>query len=130
MNRITDSLFSEEEMRGASVGSVDRSFVVGADTTEQAEAIAQQCLDFLADPACDRVGIVFSGAGALPRLVANALARLDIPHHDGVAHFLREFSRRLIGAHGFGFRKARGLTRSFISLTPSLTPLNCFLISA
>ena len=88
MNRITDSLFSEEEMRGASVGSVDRSFVVGADTTEQAEAVAQQCLDFLADPACDRVGIVFSGAGALPRLVANALARLDIPHHDGVAHFL------------------------------------------
>ena len=44
--------------------------------------------DFLADPACDRVGIVFSGAGALPRLVANALARLDIPHHDGLAHFL------------------------------------------
>jgi PD-(D/E)XK nuclease superfamily len=88
MHQITDSLFSEEEMRGVSVGSVDRSFVVGADTTEQAEAVAQQCLDFLADPACDRVGIVFSGAGALPRLVANALARLDIPHHDGVAHFL------------------------------------------
>src|SRR6266542_1024662 len=88
MNQITDSLFSEEEMRGASVGSVDRSFVVGADTTEQAEAVAQQCLDFLADAACDRVGIVFSGAGALPRLVANALARLDIPHHDGVAHFV------------------------------------------
>jgi hypothetical protein len=88
MNQITDSLFSEEEMRGASVGSVDRSFVVGADTTEQAEAVAQQCLDFLADPACDRVGIVFSGAGALPRLVANALARLEIPHHDGAAHFL------------------------------------------
>jgi len=88
MNQITDSLFSEEEMRGASVASVDRSFVVGADTREQAEAVAQQCLDFLADPACDRVGIVFSGAGALPRLVANALARLDISHHDGVAHFL------------------------------------------
>ena len=87
VNQITDSLFSEEEMRGASVSAVNRSFLVGADTTEQAEAIAQQCLYFLADPSCDRVGIVFSGAGALPRLVANSLARLDIPHHDGLAHF-------------------------------------------
>jgi len=88
VNQITDSLFSEEEMRGASVDSVDRSFLVGGDTTEQAEAVAQQCLHFLADPTCDRVGIVFSGAGALPRLVASALARLDIPHYDGLAHFL------------------------------------------
>jgi hypothetical protein len=88
MNQITDSLFSEEEMRGASGRPVNRSFVVGADTTEQAEAVAQQCLHFLADPTCNRVGIVFSGRGALPRLVANALARLNIPHHDGLAHFL------------------------------------------
>ena len=88
MNQITDSLFSEAEMRGASVGPLDRSFLVGADTTEQAEVVAQQCLNFLADPACVRVGIVFSGAGALPRLVTNALARLDIPHYDGLAHFL------------------------------------------
>jgi hypothetical protein len=87
-NQIADSLFSEEEMRGASVGPVDRSFVVGADTTEQAEGIAQQCLHFLADPSCDRVGIVFSGAGVLSRLVANALARLKIPHYDGLARFL------------------------------------------
>ncbi len=76
MNQITDSRH------------VNRSFVVGADTTEQAEAVAQQCLHFLADPTCNRVGIVFSGRGALPRLVANALARLNIPHHDGLAHFL------------------------------------------
>ncbi|HXM74408.1 MAG TPA: PD-(D/E)XK nuclease family protein, partial [Chthoniobacterales bacterium] len=55
-------------------------------TTEQAEAVAQQCLHFLADPECDRVGIVFSTAGSLPRLVANALTRLEIPHHDGIAH--------------------------------------------
>jgi hypothetical protein len=87
LNQITDSLFSEEEMRGASGRPVNRSFVVGADTTEQAEAIAHQCLHFLADPICKRVGIVFAGAGALPRLVANALARLNIPHHDGLAHF-------------------------------------------
>ncbi len=88
LNQITDSLFSEEEMRGASAGAIGRSFLVGADTTEQAEAIAQQGLHFLADPACDRIGIVFSGPGALPRLVANALTRLDIPHYDGLAHFL------------------------------------------
>ena len=88
VNQITDSLFSEEEMRGVSVPAVNRSFVVGADTTEQSEAIAQQCLHFLADPTCARIGIIFSGAGALPRLVANALARRDIPHHDGLAHFL------------------------------------------
>lgn len=88
VNQITDSLFSEEEMRGASADSTDRSFLVGADTTEQAEAIAQQSLHFLADSSCVCVGIVFSGPGALPRLLANALARLDIPHHDGLAHFL------------------------------------------
>ena len=85
-SRGTDTLFSEEEMRGASVSRVSRSFLVGANTTEQAEAVAQQCLHFLADPECDRVGIVFSGAGSLPRLVANALTRLEIPHHDGIAH--------------------------------------------
>jgi hypothetical protein len=87
LNQITDSLFSEEEMRGASEARINRSFLVGADTTEQAEAVTQLCLHFLAEPACSRVGIVFSGTGALPRLVANALARLDIPHHDGLAHF-------------------------------------------
>jgi hypothetical protein len=87
VNQVTDSLFSEEEMRGVPGRAANRSFAVGADTTEQAEAVAQQCLHFLADPACDRLGIVFSGGGALPRLVADALARLDIPHHDGLAHF-------------------------------------------
>src|SRR5205814_5025598 len=63
LNQTTDTLFSEEEMRGASAGAIGRSFLVGADTTEQAEAIAQQGLHFLADPACDRIGIVFSGPG-------------------------------------------------------------------
>jgi PD-(D/E)XK nuclease superfamily protein len=86
--QITDSLFSEEEMQGASVGSASRSFLVGADIMEQAEAIAQQCLHFLADPACESIGVVFSGAGALSRLVASALARLDIPHRDGLAYFV------------------------------------------
>ena len=87
-NQVTDSLFSEEEMQGASADRAIRSFLVGADTTQEAEAVAQQCLHFLADPTCDCIGIVFSGPGALPRLVANALGKLDIPHHDGLAHFL------------------------------------------
>jgi hypothetical protein len=86
VNQITDSLFREEEMRGASVGSANRSFVVGADTTEQAEAIALMCVRFLAEKKCTRVGVVFAGAGSLPRLVAGALSKLAIPHNDGFGH--------------------------------------------
>ncbi len=84
----SDSLFTEAEMQGATVSPEKYSFLVGADTTEEAEAVAQQCLHFLADPACDCIGIVFSGPGALPRLVANALAQLEIPYHDSLAHFM------------------------------------------
>ena len=87
LNRGSYSLFSEEEMRGVGVVAARRSFLVGADTNEQAKAVAHQCLQFLTDSSCERVGIVFSGPGALARLVANELARLDIPHHDGLAHF-------------------------------------------
>ncbi len=86
-NPISGSLFSEEEMRGVSAAPVDCSFLVGVDITEQAAAIAQQCLQFLANSACVSVGVVFSGPGALPRLVSNTLTRLEIPHHDGLAHF-------------------------------------------
>ena len=88
VSQISDSLFSEAEMQGAAIHPANCSFLVGADSTAQAEAVAQQCLHFLADPTCVCVGIVFSGSGALPRLVANALARLEIPHHDGLAHYL------------------------------------------
>jgi hypothetical protein len=87
-NHGIDSLFTDAEMQGKTVSPEKYSFLVGADTTEEAEAVAQQCLHFLADPACDCVGIVFSGPGALPRLVANALAQLEIPYHDGLAHFM------------------------------------------
>jgi len=72
---------------------------------------------FLADPACNRVGIILPGAGALARLVTNALVRLDIRITTFWHIFCREFSRRLIGGRGFGFRKARESTRSSISLT-------------
>lgn len=82
----SDNLFPDETMRTLGRAKQECTFLVGAGTSEQAEAVARQCLRFLADPACDRVGIVFSGTGALPRLVANALVRLDLPHHDGLAH--------------------------------------------
>jgi hypothetical protein len=87
-NQSIDSLFSEEEMRGTPLGKTKRSFLIGADTTQQSEAIAQQCLNYLADPMCTRLGIIFPRAGALPRLVTNALARMKIPHRDGLAQLI------------------------------------------
>jgi hypothetical protein len=32
--------------------------------------------------------VIFSSSGALPRLVASSLARLEIPHNDGLAHIV------------------------------------------
>ena len=58
----------------------------GEDTAEQARAIVAQALQFLADPACERLGVLFPAAGALSRRVAALLAELDVPHHDGLAH--------------------------------------------
>ncbi len=82
-----EALFSEAEMRGEGSFETKRSFLVGANTVEQAEAVAQQCVQFLSQPDCTNVGIIFSTSGALPRLVTDALTRLKIPHHDGLAHF-------------------------------------------
>jgi hypothetical protein len=86
ITRGTDSLFSEAEMRGESATEADFTFVVGEDAAQQAEAIAQLCSRFLAEPDCTRVGIIFSGAGSLPRLVTNELSNLEIPHNDGFGH--------------------------------------------
>jgi RecB family exonuclease len=61
-------------------------FLVGQDTAEQARAIAAQAVRFAADPACQRLGILFPAAGALSRRVAALLAELEVPHHDGLAH--------------------------------------------
>ncbi|HXM32678.1 MAG TPA: hypothetical protein VN921_03420, partial [Chthoniobacterales bacterium] len=85
-NKISDSLFSEAEMQGAAVRPPDCSFIVGADASEQAEAVALTCLRFLAEKNCTRIGVIFAGAGSLPRLVASALAKLSIPHNDGFGH--------------------------------------------
>ncbi len=61
-------------------------FLVGHDTAGHAEAVVAKALHFLADPACERLGVVFPTAGALSRRVAALLADFDIPHNDGLAH--------------------------------------------
>ena len=61
-------------------------FLVGQNTAEQAQAIVAKALHFLADPACERLGILVPAAGALSRRVAALLAERTVPHNDGVAH--------------------------------------------
>ena len=61
-------------------------FLVGENAAEQARAIVSQALQYLAEPECERLGILFPAAGALSRHVAALLAQLDVPHHDGLAH--------------------------------------------
>jgi hypothetical protein len=68
------------------VPAVDVHFVVGRDTTQQARAIVALTAKFLANPNCERLGIVFAGPGALPRLVATFLESAKILHNDGIAH--------------------------------------------
>ena len=59
-------------------------FLAGLDMREQVEAIAAAAHQFLADEHCTRLGIVFPAAGSLPRLVAAALTRQDLPHYDAM----------------------------------------------
>ena len=61
-------------------------FLVGHDTAEHARAVVTKALQFLADPACERLGILFPAAGALSRRVAALLAEHGVPHNDGLAH--------------------------------------------
>src|SRR5947199_2778619 len=63
-------------------------FVIGRDTTQQARAIVALAAKFLADQHCERLGIFFSGPGALPRLVATFLESAGIAHNDGIAHLM------------------------------------------
>ena len=89
MRATGDSLFSEAEMRGVMERPTARvDFLIGTNASEQAEAIARQCVRYLAEENCIRLGVIFPGGGALPRLVASALARLDIPHNDGIGHIV------------------------------------------
>jgi hypothetical protein len=61
-------------------------FLVGRDTTEQARSIVALTSQFLRDTNCDRIGVLFPGDGALPRLVAAFLESARIAHNDGIAH--------------------------------------------
>src|SRR5262245_22592214 len=83
---LGDSLFSEMEMRGGAKTAKRFEFLIGTNFSEQAEAIARQCIHYLADEKCTRLGVIFPGYGALPRLVASSLERLQIPHNDGLGH--------------------------------------------
>jgi hypothetical protein len=64
-------------------------FVMGHDSSEQAQAIVALAMGFLNDPFCGRLAILLPGPGALARLVASWLRRLRIPHNDGIAHPMR-----------------------------------------
>jgi len=83
-----DSLFSEMEMRGGAETTKRFDFLIGTNFSEQAEAITRQCIHYLADEKCTRLGVIFPDNGALPRLVASSLERLEIPHNDGLGHFV------------------------------------------
>src|SRR5882762_2425375 len=85
---VGDSLFSEMEMRGGAEMAKRFDFLIGTNFSEQAEAITRQCVRYLADEKCTRLGVIFSGGGALPRLVASSLERLEIPHNDGLGHIV------------------------------------------
>jgi hypothetical protein len=85
---LGDSLFSEMEMRGGAGTAKRFDFLIGTNFSEQAEAITRQCVRYLADQKCTRLGVVFPGSGALPRLVASSLERLTIPHNDGLGHIV------------------------------------------
>ncbi len=83
---LGDSLFSEMEMRGGADTAKRFDFLIGTNFSEQAEAITRQCVRYLADENCTRLGVIFPGSGALPRLIASALERLEIPHDDTLGH--------------------------------------------
>src|SRR6266581_1427187 len=83
---LGDSLFSEAEMRGSAETTKRFDFLIGTNFSEQAQAITAQCVRYLADEKCTRLGVIFPGIGALPRLVASSLDRLEIRHNDGLGH--------------------------------------------
>ena len=63
-------------------------FLVGLNTTEQAQAICAAALKFLLEKSCTKLGILFPHGGALPRLVSESLQRCGIPHYDGIGHLM------------------------------------------
>ena len=72
MLRLPDSAAARAERATAPVKEIE--FLAALDTAGQARAIAARALQYLADPACERLGILFPAAGALSRRVAALLA--------------------------------------------------------
>jgi hypothetical protein len=83
---LGDSLFTEAEMRGSAETTKRFDFLIGTIFSEQGQALNGLCVRFLADEKCTRLGVIFPGTGALPRLVASSLERLEIRHNDGLGH--------------------------------------------
>ena len=63
-------------------------FLIGRETTEEAQAIVTLALQYAADPESKRIGILFPAPGSLARSVAALLEQLKIPHYDGIGHFI------------------------------------------
>ena len=63
---LGDSLFSEIEMRGGAETAKRFDFLIGTNFSEQAEAITRQCVRYLSDEKCTRLGLIFPSGGALP----------------------------------------------------------------
>ncbi|MEI9893601.1 MAG: PD-(D/E)XK nuclease family protein [Chthoniobacter sp.] len=81
---LPDSAAARAQRVSAPVQEIE--FLVGLDTGGQARAIAARALQYLADPACERLGILFPAPGALSRQVAALLAEAEVAHDDGLAY--------------------------------------------
>jgi hypothetical protein len=77
---------AEDRLQRESTPAEEVIFLIGRDTAGQARAIVAQVIQFLADPDCQRLGVLFPSAGALSRRVAALLAEQAVPHQDGLAH--------------------------------------------
>ncbi|HVD94831.1 MAG TPA: PD-(D/E)XK nuclease family protein [Candidatus Limnocylindria bacterium] len=82
----TNGRATASSIESLSVPASNIHFIVGRDTTQQARAIVALAAKFLADSRCERLGILFPGPGALPRLVATFLQSAGIAHNDAIAH--------------------------------------------
>jgi PD-(D/E)XK nuclease superfamily len=61
-------------------------FLVGRELTAQARAVVALTAKFLVEENCERIGVLFPQAGALPRLVSMFLESARIAHNDRIAH--------------------------------------------
>jgi hypothetical protein len=113
---LGDSLFTEAEMRGSAETTKRFDFLIGTNFSEQAQAITGQCVRYLADEKCTRLGVIFPGTGALPRLVASSLERLGIRHNDGLGHIFPGI-----------FESAEWQTWIELQRAPRLNSFLCFL---